>query len=75
MKWFLGLRLLFRLLIPFFRAVWRGDPYAISALAGMIGLATLVGFIWFAKRPLGGDPEKTPIDEALFRDDANPYRQ
>jgi len=74
MKWFLGLRFLVRLLIPFFRAVWRGDPHAVAALAGVIGIAIVSGFVWFARRPLGGDPEKTPIDEAAFRDDSNPYR-
>lgn len=75
MRWFFGIKFLIRMLILLGREVQAGNPYALALLAILIGAAVLTVFLRFARRPLGGDPEKPPIDESLFRDDANPYRR
>lgn len=75
MKWFAAIRLIFRLLALFARELRAGNPYALGAVGLLVAVAVVSGFLWFARRPLGGDPEKPPISDEDFRDDANPYQQ
>ena len=68
------IRSLLRLIAVFSRALLRGDPWAYWTLAGVAVLAVIAWFVQFAKKPLGGGPEKAPTDEAQFTDVKNPYR-
>jgi hypothetical protein len=68
------MRVLIRLLALLVNGLRKGNPYAQATLAVIIALAVIAGFIWFARRPLGGDPEKPPLDESDFQDEKNPYR-
>ena len=74
MRWIIGIRALFRLLMIFVQALREGNPYAQLALGLIVAVALFAGFLKFARRPLGGDPEKPPMDEADFQDKKNPYR-
>jgi hypothetical protein len=74
LKVFAIFRLLSRLLVYFVKELQAGNPYAIGvAVMGMIGGLTYA-LSWFARRPLGGDPEKLALSDDAFQDDANPYR-
>ncbi len=72
-KIFLAVRLLFRFVPYFIQQLRVGNPYAIGSvvLAGVFAIAW--GFLRFARKPLGGDPDK-PLTDYAFQDDANPYR-
>ena len=45
----------------------------------MLAVIAVVALVWgfsaFVRRPLGGNPDKTPLDDDRLRDDKNPYRQ
>jgi hypothetical protein len=64
----------FRLIAAFGRSLYRGDVWSWSVLLGALVVGILCWLVWFAKRPLGGDPEKNPADEDQFGDSKNPYR-
>ncbi|MDB5350721.1 MAG: hypothetical protein JWN86_1968 [Planctomycetota bacterium] len=68
------MRVLIRLLALLVNGLRKGDTSAQAALAVIVAVAVVVGVVWFARRPLGGDPEKPPLDEADFQDEKNPYR-
>ncbi len=71
---FFAIRSVFRLVFVFGRSLVRGEPWAFWTVLGAVVLGIVSWFVWYAKRPLGGDPEKTPTDEAEFTDAKNPYR-
>lgn len=68
------LRPLFRLVLIFNQELRAGNPYALGAAGLLVAAVVGFGIFRFARRPLGGDPEKPPISDDDFRDDANPYR-
>lgn len=69
------MRILIRFLFHFTRAITNGETWAFWVLAAIALSAVAWGFISFVRRPLGGDPDRTPLDDDRLRDDKNPYRQ
>ena len=69
------MRALIRLAILFVNELRKGNPYAQFAVAGVVVVTLFWGLLWFARRPLGGDPEKPSVDDSAFQDENNPYRK
>ncbi len=68
------MRSLFHLLWIFTKGLSRGEAWTYWVLgAGAVAIA-LWAFVNFARRPLGGDPDRLPSENELLRDDKNPYR-
>ncbi len=65
----------FRVLVLFGRELSRGNPVAYTVLAALLSVAGITGIVWYARRPLGGAIDKTPIVDDEFQDDTNVYRQ
>ena len=71
---FFAIRHVFRLIFVFGRSLYRGEPWAYWIVLGIAVLGIVAWFVGFARRPLGGDPDRTPTDESEFTDAKNPYR-
>lgn len=74
MRWVQGIRLIIKLIAMFVLELRKGNPYAVGAVALLVMLGVAAAFVKFAKRPLGGDPERPSVSDDDFRDARNPYQ-